>query len=951
MDHLRTVLRETANAWRRLRKNPNSFPSRLANSSAKRSLAKIFAAKSVALPTFSRGPLGVINLSVDAMKASASLPKKKAGFWKWTLRIFLGVFLVSTLSIVGVFAYFAKDLPSPGKVNDRFIAESTKIFDRTGEHLLYEMHGEEKRTIIPFSDMPETVRAATITLEDQDFYSHHGIKFSSIVRAVFKDFIGGGAQQGGSTITQQFVKNSLLTPEKTFTRKIKEAILSVEMEQKFSKDEILAMYLNEIPYGSNAYGLEAAAQTFFGKNAKDLTLDESALIASLPNAPTYYSPYGSHLEELRARQEKALTAMAILGYITADQANEAKSIDTLAKLVPQHEQIAAPHFVMYVKEYLAKHYGDDQIEQGGLKVTTTLDWDKQQAAEQAISAGAEKNLRYNAENASLVAIDPKTGQILAMVGSKNYFDTTIDGQVNVAIRDRQPGSSFKPYVYLDAFTKGYVPETVLYDVPTNFSTEDGKTYEPQNYDGTFHGPIPLMKALGGSLNVPAVKVLYLVGVKDAIALAKNLGITTLNQPDRYGLSLVLGGGEVKLLDHVNAYATLATGGIRHEKTAILKIENAKGDVLESYQDSPGERVVAEKFVAMLDSVLSNNENRAWIFGENNPLRSDNRPIVAKTGTTNEWRDAWTIGYTPSLAAGVWAGNNDNSPMKPGSDGSYVAAPIWRAFMDKALENTAVEEFPKYNPDDEIAPRDKDGNLKDTKDSADGSNAITSESDPSSSSDTTTNTNDPLDPNFPKITKPLLGGWIEKKEGVKVCEIPKSDNLCLANDACPEKEQFKRDFVSPHDILFYVDRNDPRGPIPDKPDLDPQYKLWDKAAKDWYGKDKKVILDSPPTEDCSKDDFSSKFGPSVSLSVPGEVSDASFSISAKGDAPYGVDSLEIYVDGDRVDSDGGNSLSTTYNIPDGKRGDTLSVEARLKDKQGNEVKASKDVKTAAPSTTP
>ncbi|QQS15343.1 MAG: PBP1A family penicillin-binding protein [Candidatus Moraniibacteriota bacterium] len=948
MEHLQKVIREARDAWQRLRRDPDSLPSRLADSAVGRWCARFSRRRYI--PTFSRGPLGTVNLPQDAMKKSLSpsSPKKKSGFWKWVLRIFLGCFLAGVISVIGVFAYFAKDLPSPGKVNARFIAESTKILDRTGEHLLYEVHGEEKRTIIPFSEMPETVRAATITLEDQDFYSHHGIKFSSIMRAVFKDFVGGGAQQGGSTITQQFVKNSLLTPEKTFTRKIKEAILSVEMEQKFSKDEILAMYLNEIPYGSNAYGLEAAAQTFFGKNAKDLTLDESALLASLPNAPTYYSPYGSHLEELKARQAKALTAMASLGYITADQADEAKAIDTLEKLTPQHEQISAPHFVMYVKEYLAKHYGDDQIEQGGLKVITTLDWDKQQAAEQAVSEGAEKNLRYNAENASLVAIDPKTGQILAMVGSKNYFDTKIDGQVNVAIRDRQPGSSFKPYVYLDAFTKGYVPETVLYDVPTNFSTDDGKSYEPQNYDGTFHGPIALMKALGGSLNIPAVKVLYLVGVKDAITLAKNLGITTLNQPDRYGLSLVLGGGEVKLLDHVNAYATLATGGIKHEKTAILRIENSKGEVQEEYQDSPGERIVAEKFVAMLDSVLSNNDNRAWVFGANSPLRFDNRPVVAKTGTTNEWRDAWTIGYTPSLAVGVWAGNNDNTPMKPGSDGSYVAAPIWRAFLDKALENTAVEEFPKYNPDDEIVPRDNDGDLKETE--SDNSTDTATENAPSETTETTDQTDDPLDPHFPKITKPLLGGWIEKKEGVKVCEIPKSDNLCLASDACPEKEQFKRDFISPHDILFYVDRNDPRGPIPDKPDRDPQYKLWDKAAEEWYGKDKKVIFESPPTEKCSEKDFSSKFGPSISLSVPSETSDASFSISAEGDAPYGVDSLEIFVDGDKVDSSGSDSLSTTYAIPNGKRGDTLSVEARLKDNNGNEVKTSKDVKTTAPSET-
>ncbi len=871
------------------------------------------------------------------MPRALPAPKQPRRAWKWIFRVSAALAIFGIASTASIFAYFAKDLPSPGKVNSRFIAESTKIFDRTGTHLLYEVHGEEKRTIIPFSDIPESVRAATITLEDQDFYSHHGIKISSILRAIFKDFISLGTAQGGSTITQQFVKNSLLTPEKTFSRKIKEAILSIEMEQKFSKDDILGMYLNEIPYGSNAYGIEAAAHTFFGKSARDLSLDEAALLASLPNAPTYYSPYGSHPEDLRARQAMALSKMASLGYITTDQAKEAENVDTFQKLIPQREAISAPHFVMYVKEYLAKHYGDDEIEQGGLRVTTTLDWNKQQAAEKAVSEGADKNLKYSAENAALAAIDPKTGQILAMVGSKNYFDTKIDGQVNVTIRDRQPGSSFKPYVYLDAFTKGYVPETILYDVPTNFSTDEGKSYEPQNYNGSFNGPVSLAKALGGSLNVPAVKLLYLTGVRSAIDLARNLGITTLSDPDRYGLSLVLGGGEVKLLDHVNAYATLATGGVKREKTAILKIENSKGDVREEYRETPGERVVGEKFVAMLDSILSTNENRSWIFGSNNPLRFDNRPVVAKTGTTNEWRDAWTIGYTPSLAVGVWVGNNNNSPMKIGSDGSYVAAPIWRAFMDAALEGSPIETFPSYDPKTEIAERDKDGNIKESQD--ENQSKDTAENSPSTE-------NDPFNHAYPKITKPLLGGWIDEKKEIKVCEIPgKDEKYCLAGKYCPENETKKRDFVSPNDILYYVNKDDPRGSIPEKPDRDNQYKSWQKAAKDWYDKEKKVILDSPPTEECSKDDFVSKFGPSLSLSAPGDVSGDSFEISAKADAPYGVDSLEIFVDGDRIADGGNSSLSTDYKIPDDDRGKTLTVEIRVKDKVGNEKKTSKDVKTS------
>ncbi len=823
--------------------------------------------------------------------------------WKITWMSIAGLAIGSLVLLVGFFIYFAKDLPSPGKVNDRFIAESTKIYDRTGDHLLYEVHGEEKRTLISFSDMPEVVRTATITLEDQDFYSHHGIKFTSIIRAILADVLHRGARQGGSTITQQFVKNSLLSPEKTITRKIKEVILSIEMETKFSKDEILAMYLNEIPYGSNAYGIEAASQTFFGKSARDLSLDESALLAALPNAPTYYSPYGSHTDALKGRQEFALQKMATLGYITQDQADTAKQIDVLAKLKPQAENIQAPHFVMFIKEYLASKYGDQSIEQGGLKIYTTLDWDKQQAAEKAVADGAAKNTRYKANNAALVAIDPKTGQILAMVGSKNYWDASIDGQVNVAIRDRQPGSSFKPYVYLTAFVKGYLPETMLYDVATNFSTEDGKDYTPNNYDGKFHGPISLAKALGGSLNIPAVKTLYLAGAKDAIIMAKNLGITSLNEPDRYGLSLVLGGGEVKLLDHVSAYGTLATGGVKHPQTAIMKIEDSKGAILEEYKDTPGERVVDEKYVAMLDSVLSNNDNRAWVFGDNNPLRSDNRPLVAKTGTTNGFHDAWTIGYTPSLSAGVWVGNSKNEEMSTGADGSVVAAPIWRAFMDKALANSAIEDFPKYNPEDEIG--DSDG----------------------------------------KTNKPMLDGKLDEAKDLKVCSIPgKKDTYCLANKYCPDSEADKKTFVSGHDILFYVNPSDPRGAIPDKPSNDSQYKQWEKGVKEWYNdKDnsKHIIVGDVPTNECKESDFS-KYLPSISLSVPGDTASNTITLSTSTDAPHGTKSVVFSVDGTDIGSSGSSNPSISYTIPTEKNNSTLSVKATLTDDNGNTVSDSKSV---------
>jgi 1A family penicillin-binding protein len=809
------------------------------------------------------------------------------------LAAYLGTFII--LFVAGVFIYYAKDLPSPGKINSRIVVESTKIFDRTGVHLLYEIHGEEKRTIINFSEMPDTAKYATIALEDQDFYSHHGIKFSSIIRAALSDILHRGTSQGGSTITQQFIKQSILSSEKTFSRKIKEVILSIELEQRFSKDEILGMYLNEIPYGSNAYGIQAAAQTFFGKNARDLTLDESAFLAALPKAPTYYSPYGSNLEDLKARQEMALRKMADLGYITKDQAEEAKNVDVMSKVLPYQEKIAAPHFVMYVKEYLETKYGSQVVEQGGLKVYTTLDWDKQQIAEQVVKDGAMKNQKaYNAENASLVAIDPKTGQILSMVGSRDYFDKSIDGQVNVAIRDRQPGSSFKPYVYLTAFEKGYTPETMLFDVKTNFSMDNGKDYEPQDYDGKFRGPVKMKEALAMSLNVPAVETLYLAGVKNSILTAKNLGITTLNQPDRYGLSLVLGGGEIKLLDHVNAFGTLATGGIRHDKTPILKIEDSKGSTLEEFKQTAGEREADEKYVAMIDNILSTNDLRAPIFGSNSPLRFDNRSVAAKTGTTNEFRDGWTIGYTPSLAVGVWAGNNDNSPMRAGSDGVVVAAPIWRSFLDKVLGNYPIEQFPKYEKED--------------------------------------------------AGKPILNGELDIKKDVKVCEIPGKDNeYCLANDYCDKSE--KKTFADVHSILWYVDKDNPRGDVPKDPGKDPQFKRWEKGVQNWFDKNNdKYILDKAPTEDCKKDDFP-KAKPSISISVPGSVSSSNLSISADVNADAGVNKVEFFVDGDKIDSVSSSPYKTDYSIPAAKNNSTINIKVVVTDNDGNEAEDNKSVSVA------
>jgi 1A family penicillin-binding protein len=813
---------------------------------------------------------------------SASKSNKRKFFGIIAAYVFLAFFIF----VAGVFIYFAKDLPSPGKMNNRVVVESTKIYDRTGQHILYEIHGEEKRTIIPFRDIPDSVKYATLALEDQDFYSHHGIKFSSIIRAALKDVFKGGVSQGGSTITQQFIKKSMLTDERTLSRKIKEVILAIELETKYSKDEILEMYLNQIPYGSNAYGIEAAAQTFFQKNARDLTLDEAALLASLPQAPSYYSPNGSHPDALKGRQEYALKTMAALGYISEEQAEEFKRADVLSKISPVQEKIEAAHFVMYIKEYLEKTYGEQTVEKGGLKVYTTLDWDKQQVAEKVVREGAESNSKkYRAENASLVAIDPKTGQILCMVGSKDYFDKSIDGQVNVSIRNRQPGSSFKPYVYLTAFKEGYTPDTQLWDVDTNFELDTGKSYNPKNYDGKNRGLLRMKDALAMSLNVPAVETLYLAGVKDSISTAKDLGITTISDPGRIGLSLVLGGGEVTLLDHTNSFATLAAGGIFHRKTAILKITDAQGNILEEYKSDPGKRVVDEKYVAMLDSVISNNDLRAPVFGKKNPLSFEGRQVAAKTGTTNEWRDGWTMGYTPSIAVGVWAGNNNNSAMAEGADGVYVAAPIWRAFMDQVLTNYSTESFPKYEKED--------------------------------------------------TGKDVLDGKLETTDEIKVCKLPGEKNkYCLANSSCPDKLVEKKKFFTGHAILWYLSKDDPRGDAPKNPDNDPQFNNWEKAVQKWAEKQKDTENDSAPTRDCESDDFEN-YKPSIEITSPKDGDSVSGSISIKTDtsAKLGLKRVTFYINDSKIASS--SSTSSEYAISGFSSGDTFKIKAIIEDDIGNE----------------
>ncbi len=592
-----------------------------------------------------------------------------------------------------------RSIPDVALLSQNRVAESTKLYDRTGKVLLYELYGEQRRTVIGPEKIPDIVRKATLAVEDRNFYNHAAIDWRGIARAFVTNVLHGGVVQGGSTITQQLAKKAFLSDERTVSRKLKELIISRNLEERYSKDEILNLYLNQIPYGANAYGIEAAAKTYFAKSASELGLAETALLASLPKAPSYYSPWGTHVADLMARKDRTLGQMADAGYITEEEKNAAMK-ETL-EFVPQFTNIKAPHFVMLVQEYLSNAYGDDFMRTGGLKVTTTLDWDLQQAAEKAVADGAKRNTElYKGTNASLVAQDSETGQVLALVGSRDYFDKVIDGNFDVASQGlRQPGSSIKPFAYLAAFKKGFTPDTVLFDVPTEFDTtgDPERSYKPHNFDNQFRGPISMRNALAQSINVPSVKTLYLAGMDATLTLLRAMGVSTLNERNRYGLTLALGGGEVKLIDMVKAYSVLSQDGVLHEQATILSVEDKNGKTLEAYKDHK-EQVTDSEHVRLVNDVLSDTAARAPLFQSSMGLTVfANQEMAMKTGTTNDYRDAWTFGYTPSLVVGVWAGNNDNKPMQKQGGSILAAVPIWSAFMRQALANAPYQSFPRPNP--------------------------------------------------------------------------------------------------------------------------------------------------------------------------------------------------------------------------------------------------------------
>lgn len=626
---------------------------------------------------------------------------------EWLRLSLMGLAALAFFGLGGVVAWATfMPIPAINSFENRQVAESTKIYDRTGNIVLYDVHGAVRRTSVPLEEISPYIQKATIAIEDDSFYEHFGFRPLAFARAVWVNFTTGDllGGQGGSTITQQVVKNSLLTKKKTLTRKLQEIILAIRLERVFSKDEILTVYLNENPYGGTIYGVQEASQYFFGVDATDVTLAQAAYIAALPQRPTYYSPHGNNRDALDARKDRVLTEMLEGNMITEEEYNDAKA-EQVQFLDAAEAGIKAPHFVFYVREYLENKYGVDAVQKEGLKVITTLDYDLQKKAEDTVTKFApimERNFR--ATNEGMVAIEPATGQVLAMVGSRGYFDDTIDGKVNVTLAHRQPGSSFKPIVYATAFQKGYTPDTIVFDLKTQFSTACAPTdfkseppcYSPGNYDEIFRGPVTFRDALAQSINIPAIKALYLAGIDESLAMAQNLGISTLTDASRYGLTLVLGGGEVTLLEMTGAYGVFANDGVRNAPTGILRVEDRDGAVLEEYTPS-STRVIEPQIAQLINDVLSDNEARIPAFGANSPLHFPGLDVAAKTGTTNDYHDVWIIGYSRGVSVGAWAGNNDNSAMER-RVASFIIAPMWHEFMEYALEKYPSEPFTEPSPD-------------------------------------------------------------------------------------------------------------------------------------------------------------------------------------------------------------------------------------------------------------
>jgi len=596
--------------------------------------------------------------------------------------VFISALAVFLIAMIWLFW----NIPLPGKLSED-PSVSTKIFDRNGS-LVYEIYASERRTPVSLEEIPERLRQATISIEDKDFYQHAGFSIPGMARALYKTVFKQNLQ-GGSTLTQQLVKSTLLTPERTLRRKIREFVLATMVEVKYSKDKILELYLNQVPYGSTAYGVESASNLYFDKSVKELNLAESSLLAGLTQRPTAYSPFGANPELAFDRQKTVLRRMVEDGYITQEESDNAAN-EKITFATPQ--KIKAPHFALKVKEELADKYGEAVVEQGGLRVTTTLDLELQEIAENAVATEVAKLAKQSVGNGAAIVTYPKTGEILAMVGSKNYFATDEDGKVNILYAKRQPGSSIKPLNYaLGIRDKKVTASTPLADIPTCFTVAGQSPYCPVNYDGQFHGATQLRFALGNSYNIPAVRVLALNGIENFINFVRDLGITTFEDPSQYGLSLTLGGGEVRPVDMAVAYGVFANGGIKQDLQLITEVKDWKGKLLYEKKPDPlvGPRVVDEETTFIISHILQDNNARSAAFGPSSFLNvRGHAEVSVKTGTTNDRRDNWTVGYSPQAVVITWVGNNDNSPMQGAVSGVTGASPIWNRITKEVLDRAA-----------------------------------------------------------------------------------------------------------------------------------------------------------------------------------------------------------------------------------------------------------------------
>lgn len=843
------------------------------------------------------------------------MPRKKRLFINKlpnSIRNVFIVFLSLGLFFSGGFLLWVSSLKIPnldGLFEERKSVASTKIYDKTGEVLLFDVYENIKRTIVPYEEIAEYAKQAVVAIEDDEFYLHKGIDWRATGRGILltgMDYLGllGGDVQGGSTITQQVIKNTLLTREKRLSRKIKEWALALKLEQKLTKDEILALYLNEVPYGGEIYGIEEASQTYFKKAALSLTLAESAYLAAVINAPTFYSPYGSNRDKLDERKNSVLKRMFAFDMITKDELASA-----LAEEVTFHSRsdssIKAPHFVQYVREQLESRYGADVVLNGGLEVITTLDWDLQRQAEEIVKRNALENEKnWDASNAGLIAIENNTGNIITMVGSRDYLDPKVDGNFNVTTAKRQPGSSFKPFVYAAAFSKGYTPDTVLFDTRTQFSnasgcridyfSSQGECYSPANYDNEYLGPITLRNALAQSRNVPAVKLLYLVGIDKALQIARSLGISTLTKsPEHYGLTLVLGGGEVSLLEMSSAYSTFPNEGIRYEPNAIISVRSKNGSIDENL-GGRSIQVLDVNVARIVSDILGDNVARTPLFGSGSFLYFGNIDVAGKTGTTNDNRDAWLIGYNSEVTVGVWSGNSDNSPMKKGSS---ISGKPWREYMD--LVHRKYETKPFNQPNLSLGE-----------------------------------------------VKPILRGiW----EGGETAIIDKISGK-LATELTPEETRQEIIVPNPHSILHWINKQDPNGEASTNPSQDNQYLRWELPVSNWVKENRPDLLNTKiiiPTEYDDVHTEANKPKVSIISPLPGQSFSATSPITitiGETTSAFPIKEALFFINGNLIGTSGNRPISFTFvpnDFPESRLGEN-TLEVIVKDQVFNSTKISQKI---------